>query len=406
MTIPATLRALRYRNFRLFFGGQPISLIGVQLQIFAVSLLVYRLTGSAYWLGLVGAMGQFPTFLLSPLGGIVADRFSRHRVLVATQTASMLLALVLAALTLTGVAQAWHILVLSVLLGVVNALDIPARLSFFVETVERADLGNAVALNSLMFYAASVIGPAFVHVVVDGVGEGWCFLVNASSYIPVIAGLLLMRLEPHKPIARHGSPVADTIAGFRFVIGNAPIRYLAILAGILSAMGIPFVAHNPHTRRLGMLLGASIAGPLAATLLLASRSKVDALGRWVAISAAAYGIYLGALAFSPSFWLWCALLPPAGFAMMLALASSNTLVQMMSPDRLRGRVMSAYSMTLMAAQVLSAGFSGVAGIRWGRPAASAGGGIICAAAAAIFGWRWRGLRSAVRRLIDAGAEVV
>ena len=172
MTIPATLRALRYRNFRLFFGGQPISLIGVQLQIFAVSLLVYRLTGSAYWLGLVGAMGQFPTFLLSPLGGIVADRFSRHRVLVATQTASMLLALVLAALTLTGVAQAWHILVLSVLLGVVNALDIPARLSFFVETVERADLGNAVALNSLMFYAASVIGPAFVHVVVDGVGEG------------------------------------------------------------------------------------------------------------------------------------------------------------------------------------------------------------------------------------------
>jgi len=400
LTLPVTLRALRYRNFQLFFGGQMISLIGAQIQVFALTLLVYRLTASAFWLGLVNVLSRFPAFLLSPIGGVAADRFSRHRLVIGTQTASMLVAFILANLTLAGLVRVWHIVVLSVLLGVVNAFDIPARQSFFVETVRRSDLGNAVALNSLMFYAASVFGPAFIVVLDRGIGEGWCFMVNAASYIPVIAGLLLMRLEPRQPVARQGSPVADAIAGFRFVLGCAPIRHPIILLGILSAAGMPFAEHNPHARGLGFLMGASIAGPLAATLLLASRATVHGLGRWMAISAAARGVSLGVLTFSHSFWLSYTLLLPTGFAMMLALGSSSTLIQTMSPDRLRGRVMSAYSMTLMAAPLLGTGLSGVAARHWGASAASAGGGVICVAAAAVFGWRWQGLRAEARRLID------
>ncbi len=409
MTLPATLRALRYRNFQLFFGGQLISLIGTWMQNVAQAWLVYRLTGSSVLLGLVSFSSQIPVFLMSPLGGIVADRFRRQRVVIGTQISAMLLAFILAVLTLTGVVQVWHIFVLSALLGVVNAFDIPARQSFFVEMVGREDLINAIALNSSMFNASRVIGPAVAGILVAGIGEGWCFFANAVSYIAVIAGLLLMTVEAHKP-SKRGSPLADVIEGFRFVIGSRPIHHLMILLGVLSATGMPFAVLMPifadhilhgGAKGLGILMGASGIGALAGALLLASRETVFGLGRWVAISGIAFGASLVAFAVSHSFWLSCALLVPVGFAMMVEMGSSNTLIQTMSPDHLRGRVMSVYSMMFMGMAPLGAVLSGVAAGRWGAPATIAGGGFICMAAAAVFGWRLPGLRTDARRLIAA-----
>ena len=410
MTLPATLRALRYRNFQLFFGGQLISLTGTWMQNVAQAWLVYRLTGSAVLLGLVSFAGQIPVFLMAPVGGIVADRFPRRRVVIGTQTAAMLLALVLAALTLTGTVQIWHIFVLSALLGIVNAFDIPARQAFFVEMVGRADLINAIALNSSMFNASRIVGPAVAGILVAAIGEGWCFFVNGVSYIAVIAGLLLMTVAERRVIKPPASPLADVMEGFRFVIGSPPIHHLMIMLGILSVTGMPYAVLMPifagqilHAgpRGLGMLMGAAGVGALASALLLASRETVTGLGRWVSISAGAFGASLIALALSRSFWLSCGVLLPVGFAMMFEMGSSNTLIQTMSPDRLRGRVMSVYSMMFMGMAPFGAALSGVIAARWGAPATVAGGGVICMAAAAIFGWRWPALRAEARRLIAA-----
>ena len=410
MRLPATLRALGYRNFQLFFGGQWISLTGTWMQNVAQAWLVYRLTGSSVLLGLVSFSSQIPVFLMAPVGGIVADRFPRRRVVIGTQTASMLLAFILAVLTLTGAVRIWHIFVLSALLGVVNAFDIPARQAFFVEMVGRDDLINAIALNSSMFNASRIIGPAVAGILVASIGEGWCFFANGASYIAVIAGLLMMTVEPRKPVKEPGSPLADVIEGFRFVIRSAPIHHLMMLLGVVSVTGMPFAVLMPifaaqilhgGARGLGILMGASGVGALAGALLLASRETVSGLGRWVAISAGAFGVSLMTFAFSRSFWLSCVLLLPVGFTMMVEMGSSNTLIQTMSPDHLRGRVMSVYSMMFMGMAPLGAVLSGVAAGRWGAPVTVAAGGIVCVAAAAIFGWRWPGLRSEARRLIAA-----
>jgi len=218
--LPATLRALQYRNFQLFFSGQLISLIGTWMQNLAQAWLVYRLTGSMILLGGISFCSQIPIFLFSPLAGIVADLYSRRRVVIATQTTSMLLALALAALTLTKTVQIWHIFVLSALLGVVNAFDVPARQSFIVDMVGRADLMNAIALNSSMFNASRVVGPAIAGILVAAIGEGWCFFANGVSYIAVIVGLLLMRVEPHQRVTDGSSPMENIIEGFRFVLHN------------------------------------------------------------------------------------------------------------------------------------------------------------------------------------------
>ena len=410
MTLPASLRALRYRDFQLFFGGQLISLIGTWMQNVAQAWLVYRMTGSSVLLGLVSFAGQIPVFLMAPVGGIVADRFPRRRVVIGTQNAAMLLALVLAALTLTGAVRIWHIFVLSALLGVVNAFDIPARQAFFVEMVGREDLINAIALNSSMFNASRIIGPAVAGILVASIGEGWCFFANGVSYIAVIAGLLLMTVEAHQPATRKGSPLADVVEGFRFVMASAPIHHLMIMLGILSVTGMPFAVLMPifagqilhgGARGLGILMGASGVGALGGALLLATRESVKGLGRWVAISAGTFGASLIAFAASRSFWVSCALLLPVGFAMMVEMGSSNTLIQTMSPDRLRGRVMSVYSMMFMGMAPFGAVLSGVIAAHWGAPATVAGGGVICMAAAAVFGSRWPGLRTEARRLIAA-----
>ena len=286
----------------------------------------------------------------------MADRYSRHRLVIATQTASMLLAFALAALTLSGTVRIWHIFVLSALLGVVNAFDIPARQAFIVGLVAKPDLINAIALNSSMFNASRVVGPAIAGILVAGIGEGWCFFANGASYIAVIAGLLLMRVPRHQPAAQPGSPLSRMAEGFRFVIRHPPIHALLMLLGVVSFTGMPYAVLMPifadrilhgGARALGWLMGSTGIGALAGALMLASRRDLKGLGRWVAFAALGFGAGLVAFSLSRIFWLSAAILALCGFAMMIQMGSSNTLIQSMSPDRLRGRVMSVYSMMFM-----------------------------------------------------------
>jgi MFS family permease len=397
---------LRHRNFQLFFGGQLVSLIGTWMQSVAQSWLVYRLTGSSLLLGLVGFCGQIPVLVLGPIGGILADRHDKRLIIVATQTASMVLAFVLAALTLLGIVQPLHVFVLAALLGIVNAFDIPARQAFVVEMVGREDLGNAIALNSSMFNGARVVGPAIAGVLVGAIGEGWCFFANGVSFIAVIAGLIAMRLGPQAARRRGASPIADVLEGFAFVLQTAPIRVLLLLLGTLSLTAMPYAVLMPvfadrilHGGASG--LGSAGLGALLGVLRFAGRQGVRGLGRVVAVSCAGFGVSLVLFALSRSFWLSAALLFPVGFFMMTQTAASNTLVQTMVPDELRGRVMSVYSMMFMGMAPFGALLAGALATRIGAPATVAAGGVVCIVGAALFAQRLPSLRPHARELIAA-----
>ncbi len=421
--LPVTLRALKHRNFQLFFGGQLISLIGTWMQNVAQAWLVYRLTGSSLLLGSVGFASQFPVFLFAPVGGIVADRYNRHRVVIATQTASMLLAFILAVLTLAHLITIPEIFVLAALLGVVNAFDIPGRQAFLVEMVGKEDLINAIALNSSMFNGARIVGPAIAGVLVAKIGEGWCFFVNAISYIAVIIGLLMMRVPPrrHRP---HGSPIAHVIEGFRWVRDTAPIRALLLLLGLVSLVAMPYTvlmpvfadrilrgggehlamligSHDLGAVRLGILMGATGVGALLGALTLATRTGVYGLGRWITVSCAGFSVSLVAFSLSRNFWVSTALLVPVGYCMMLQMSASNTLIQAMVPDELRGRVMSVYSMMFMGMAPFGALFGGAVADRLGAPLAVLMGAVACLGGAVIFGMRLPKIRAEARRLIVA-----
>jgi MFS family permease len=408
--LPVTLRALRHRNFQLFFAGQLISLIGTWMQNIAQAWLVYRLTGSSLLLGSVSFAGQIPVFLIAPLGGITADRGNRHRVVIGTQIASMVLAFVLALLTLTGKVQVWHIFLLASLLGVVNSFDVPARQSFLVDMVGKEDLMNAIALNSSMFNGARIIGPAIAGVLVASIGEGWCFFANGVSYIAVIAGLLMMTVNAPRRLATGSSPLQHIIEGFQFVRRTTPIRALLLLLGLVSLVGLPFSVLMPifadrilhgGARGLGILMGATGIGALLGALTLASRTGVTGLGRWVAVSCGGFGAFLVLFSFSRYFWLSTALLVPVGFSMMLEMSSSNTLIQAMVPDELRGRVMALYSMMFMGMAPFGAFMGGALADRLGAPVTVAMGGIACIGGAVIFGMKLPNLRVEARQLILA-----
>jgi MFS family permease len=416
-------RALRHRNFQLFFSGQLISLIGTWMQTVAQSWLVYKLTGSGLLLGSVGFASQIPVFLVAPIGGITADRANRQRVVIATQTASMILAFILAALTLTHRVTVTEIFVLAAALGVVNAFDIPGRQSFLVDMVGKEDLMNAIALNSSMFNGARVIGPAVAGILVARLGEGWCFFANGVSYIAVITGLLLMNV--HSPArASTGSPAADLMEGFRFVNDTAPIKALLLLLGVVSATGMPYVvlmpifadkilhhggqelasligSHDLGAVRLGILMGAAGVGALLGALTLAVRSGIKGLSKWVTTCCAGFGVSLMLFSFSKSFWLSVLLLLPVGYFVMLQMASSNTLIQVMVPDALRGRVMAVYSMMFMGLAPLGSLMGGALSDRLGAPLTVAIGGLASVAGAVWFGSQLPKIRGEARKLILA-----
>ena len=406
--------ALRHRNFQLFFSGQLISLIGTWMQTVAESWLVYRLTHSALLLGAVGFASQFPVFLVAPLGGIVADRYNRHRVVIATQVASMVFDSALAVLTLANVVTVRQIFVLAILMGIVNAFDIPARQSFLVDMVGRGNLMNAIALNSSMFNGARIVGPAIAGILVAKIGEGWCFAVNGVSYLAVIAGLLMMRVERPMALAKEGSPLTHIVEGFNFVRQTAPIRAILMLLGLVSLVAMPYVVLMPvfadkvlhgGARGLGILMGATGVGALFGALTLATRKGVRGLGRWVAFSCAGFGLSLLAFSFSRHFWLSAAILLPVGFCMMLQMSSSNTLIQAMVPDHLRGRVMALYSMMFMGMAPFGALFGGAIADRLGAPLTITLGSVACMGGAAWFGVRLPKVRVEARRLIVAQGMV-
>ena len=409
-----TIRSLRHRNFQLFFSGQLISLIGTWMQNVAQSWLVYRLTGSSLLLGTVSFAGQIPVFPMAPLAGMVADRWNRRTIVIITQTASMILAFILAALTLTKRITVWEIVLLAALLGVVNAFDIPARQSFLVEMVGREDLMNAIALNSSIFNSARIIGPGIAGILVASIGEGWCFFANAVSYIAVIAGLFMMKIPPRQAERAIKSAFDHIAEGFRFVRKTAPIRALLLILGLVSLVGMPYtvlmpvfaknVLHGDATT-LGVLGSASGIGALIGALALASRTRVHGLGRWVWIACASFGAFL--ILFTLSHWYAASalLLVPVGFSLMTQMGATNTLVQSMVPDRLRGRTMAVYSMMFMGMAPLGAILAGAAADRIGAPTTVAVGGAISIAAAIVFARHLPKIHAEARQLIDtAGVE--
>jgi MFS family permease len=410
MALPTPLRALRSRNYRLFVAGQLVSLIGTWMQMVAQSWLIYRLTGSAALLGLIGFASQIPVFVLAPLGGVIADRAHRHHVLIATQSLMMVLAFVLATVTLSESVEVWHIFALASLLGVTNAFDIPARQAFLVEMVHRDDIINAIALNSSMLNGARVVGPGIAGVLVATVGEGWCFLLNAISYVAVIGALLRMHVERKVRVHSQVSAWESVVEGFAYSWDTKPVRALLLLLGLVSLMGMPYSVLMPlmadrilhgGPNAYGLLLSASGIGALAGAVTLAMRRHLRGLGRWVAVSAIGFGVTLIAFSLSRTLWLSTLLLVPAGFFVMIEMASSNTLIQSMIPDRLRGRVMSVYSMMFMGMAPLGALAAGIAAAPLGAPVTIAIGGVVCIGGGLIFGAGLASLRGPARELIVA-----
>lgn len=399
------VRALRHRNYRLFFGGQTISLIGTWMTRIATSWLVYRLTGSAMLLGLVGFAGQLPTFLLAPFAGVWVDRWNRHRVLVVTQVLAMLQSFALAALALSGRITAIEILWLNAFQGAINAFDMPARQAFVLEMVtDRADLSNAIALNSSMVNMARLVGPSVAGLIIAAVGEGYCFLIDGFSYLAVIASLLLMQLAAAVPARRGKNTLADLKEGWQYVSGFPPVRDVLLLLAIASLMGMPYmvlmpifagkILHGgPHT--LGFLMGCTGVGALTGAVVLAARKSVLGLGRVIPLAATAFGASLVAFSFSRWLWLSYVLMFVVGFGMMQQMASSNTILQTISPDDRRGRVMSYYTMAIVGMMPFGSLFSGWLAARIGAPLALAIGGAFCLLGAGMFALRLGRIRELV-----------
>jgi MFS family permease len=388
------LRTLRYRNYRLFFGGQGVSLIGTWMQRIAMSWLVYRITGSVFLLGVVGFLGQIPTFVLSPPAGVLADHWDRRRVLVITQMLSMVQALILAGLVLTHTVQVWHIMALSVFLGLVNALDVPARQAFVVEMIEkREDLSNAIALNSALFNGARLVGPSIAGILIAAVGEGWCFLLNGLSYIAVIAALIAMKIHPRKTEISARNMLRGIKEGFAYTMAMAPIRSVLLLLSLISLVGMPYtilmpvfakdiLRGGPHT--LGFLMAAMGLGALVGALYLASRSSVFRVERNIPVAAGIFGLGLVGVSLSHVLAVSLALMVVTGFGMMVQMASSNTLLQSIVDDDKRGRVMSLYAMSFMGVAPFGSLLGGAVARKIGAPHTLLGGGILCMIGALLF----------------------
>jgi MFS family permease len=398
-------RALRYRNYRLFFMGQGISLIGTWMQQIALSWLVYRLTDSVFLLGAVTFCSQVPTFLLSPFAGVVADRFNRHRILLLTQSLSMLQAATLAVLVLSNSIEIWHILALSAFLGTINAFDIAARQAFVVEMVDkREDISNAIALNSSMFNMARLIGPSIAGILIAAVGEGICFLINALSYGTVLASLLLMRLQPYVRAVQEHKVWQSLKQGVGYAFGFAPIRALILIVALLSLFGMPFSVMMPVFARdilqggahtLGYLMGASGIGALMGALFLAQRKSVLGLGRIMVGTMLTFGLGLIAFSFSKVLLLSLLCMLVSGFGMIVTMASCNTLLQTIVEDDKRGRVMSLYSMAFMGmapfGSMLAGGVAEYLGVRITLAAC----GLLCALSIIPFALNLNKLRQLV-----------
>ncbi len=405
-TVGFILRALSSRNYRLYFGGQGISLVGTWIQRIAQAWLVYRLTDSVFLLGIVGFSTQIPTFVIAPFAGVIVDQKDRHRILLFTQSAACIQALILAILTLTHVVQVWHIVVLGVLLGLINGFDMPSRQSLLVDMIDRReDLSNAIALNSTMVNGARLIGPTIAGLVIGAAGEGICFLLNAVTFFAVIIALLAMRLKQREIRKTKGAILNDLKAGFNYSYGFPPIRAILLLLALVSIMGMPYtvlmpvfardiLGGGPHT--LGFLMASVGTGALAGALYLASRKTVVGLGKVITFAATTFGVGLILFSFSRHLWLSMVLLFFVGMGMMMQMASSNTVLQTIVDDDKRGRVMSFYAMSFFGMAPLGSLLAGSLGSRIGTPATVMVGGISCVIGALFFFYRLPAMRKLVR----------
>lgn len=388
------LRALRHRNYRLFFTGQSISLVGTWMTRVATSWLVYRMTHSAELLGLVSFASLIPTLLLTPLAGVLADRWDRRRILVLTQVLSMAQSFILAALTLSGVIQVWQIIALNLFQGCVNAIDMPARQAFLVEMVEdREDLSNAIALNSSMFNGARLVGPAIAGVLIAISGEGVCFLADGFSYVAVILSLLAMKIKRSLAALEPAPMLRGLAEGFRFAFGFTPIRAILLLTALTGLIGMPYTVLMPVFARdvlggdahtFGFLMSCVGLGALTGALYLASRRSVRGLGRIIPLSAALFGMGLIAFSLSRSLPLSCLLLFAAGFGMMVQTASGNTILQTIVDDDKRGRVMSFYGTALLGMTPFGGLLAGYLAGLIGAPLTILADGLIILLGAALF----------------------
>ncbi|HEX5269076.1 MAG TPA: MFS transporter, partial [Gemmataceae bacterium] len=407
MDLASLGRALSHRNFRLFVFGQGVSLIGTWMQQVALAWLVFVLTGSSsqssFWLGLVGFCGQAPALLLAPFAGVIVDRANRHRLLLVTQTLMMLQAFGVAALAFSGRADVPSLVALSLFLGVVNVFDMTARQAFYTEMLDRReDLANAIALNSSIVNGSRLVGPALAGLLLAETSAGVCFAVNGVSYLAVLAALLAMRLpaRPRPPV--RGRIVAGLREGLAYALGFAPIRSILLLLSLVSLMGMSYavllpvfasdVLHGGPTT-YGLLTAASGVGALAGALLLAARHSVLGLGRWITFTPALFGAALIGFSFSTTLWLSLPLLTVAGFAMMVQMASSNTVLQTIVEEDKRGRVMSLYTMAFLGTAPLGSLLAGWLADVIGPPKMVRLGGACCVLGSALFATQLPRLRA-------------
>jgi len=406
-------RALRHRNFRLFFGGQSISLIGTWMTRIATSWLVYKLTSSPLLLGVVGFAGQIPTFLIAPFAGVWVDRLDRRRVLVVTQVLAMLQSLALAVLTLSGYINIYEIIALSAFQGLINAFDMPGRQAFLVQMVEdKRDLGNAIALNSSMVNMARLIGPSLAGGVIALFGTGYCFLVDGLSYLAVIASLLAMRVKP-VVIPDTAAPMFEQLKeGWEYVAKSTPIRTILSLFAIINLMGWPFTVLMPvfalkilhggaHT--LGFLMGAVGVGALISAYSLAVRPNVRGLLKMIPISSGIFGLALIVFGVSKIFWVSVLILLFCGFGMMQQMAASNTIIQTIVEEDKRGRVMSYYTAAFVGMAPFGSLLAGTLAASFGAASTVIVSGVCCLAGALWFATQMKAVRKAMRPIyVDLG----
>jgi MFS family permease len=400
-------RALRHRNYALFFSGQMVSMVGTWMTSIAMSWLVYKLTGSALLLGVVGFSGQIPSFLLAPVAGVLIDRWNRRSVLITTQVLAMLQSGALAVLDLTGTIKVWHVIALALMQGFINAFDMPARQAFVVEMVtDRNDLPNAIALNSTLFNGSRLIGPSIGGVVIAAVGEGWCFAIDSISYIAVIGSLVAMQIAPSVRSAASKTAIGEQLReGFSYVTGSAPIRSILLFVAVMSLFGFPYTVLMPiyaneilagGPNLLGFLMTASGIGAVIGAVFLANRRSVVGLGRFIPIMGALFGAGLMVFSFSRVVWLSLPVMVAIGLGFMVQMAVCNTLIQTIVDEDKRGRVMSFYTMAFMGTAPFGSLLAGSLAEKIGAPNTLLIGGSICVAGAVVFQLALPRLRQFVR----------
>ena len=406
-------RAVRHRNFRLFLAGQGLSLIGTWVQSVAQSWLVYRLSESPVMLGLVAFAGQVPYLFLAPIAGVVVDRVNRRKLILLMQVLELAQAALLATLTLTGTIQVWHVFYLALALGLAGVFEMTARQTFLVEMVGKEDLMNAIALNSSIYNSGRILGPAVAGVLVAAIGEGWCFAVNAASFLAVIVCLLLMRLPASSPREEQVSPLEHFREGWNYVRGHPPSRALLLLLGLTSVLNYPFLVLMPvfadtvlhgGPQALGLLMSATGVGAILGSLYMAMRTGLRGLSRTITAATVTYSVALALFALSRNLHLSMLLLLPVGFGMMVAVAATNTALQTIVPDALRGRMLGFYGMMFVGMTPIGSLLGGWFGGLIGAPWTVIGGAVACIAGALVFNRKRPVVRAALRQVMEQQAQ--